>query len=59
MQVCDLCSLCLLRWRAGTRLISTLRTSVAPDRGIDEDHGGRIVGRRVLVKPLPAPYRDS
>ena len=53
--ICDLVFLCGWLGCAPVLIDQSAEYSVALDRGVEGDHGGRIVGRRVLVKPLVRP----
>ena len=53
--ICDLVFLCGWLGCAPVLIDQSAEYSVALDRGVEGDHGGRIVGRWVLVKPLVRP----
>src|SRR5437868_8982217 len=58
MQLCDLVFICgWLGWlgRAPVLVDQSAEYSVTSDWGIEGNHGGRIVGRRVLVNSLVRP----
>ena len=54
-RVCDLVFLCGWLGCAPVLVDQSAEDSVASDRSIEGNDGGRIVGRRVLVKPLVRP----
>jgi hypothetical protein len=54
-RVCGLVFFCGWLGCAPVLVDQSAEDSVASGRGIEGDHGGRIVGRRVLVKPLVRP----
>lgn len=55
MQVCGLVFFCGWLGCAPVLVDQSAEDSVASDRGIEGNHSGRIVGRRMLVKPLVRP----
>ncbi len=55
MQLCDLVFVCGWLGRAPVLVDQSAEYSVTSDWGIEGNHGGRIVGRRVLVNSLVRP----